>query len=168
MSDTCQKKIPLPLVLLDNIPTVLMYILGSLLILRISFIGGFIFAVYTISTFFWFWYLICPWCPLFGTRICPCGYGKISSLLTIRRTEGVFRKHFGKFILYVFPAWFVPFGLGVFSLILRWSLPYLVLLCVFSIDGFLIIPLVSRIRGCKDCPVRSECPWMSQQKKQSS
>jgi hypothetical protein len=129
--------------------------------MRFSLICGIAFCVYTLSTYVWFWYRICPWCHLFDTRACPCGYGKISARFTGAREQGDFRRHFSRNIIYLFPAWFVPLGLGIAGLILEWSLYYLILLSAFGIIGFLIVPFISKIATCKDCPSRSQCPWMA-------
>ncbi len=36
----------------------------------------------------------------------------------------------------------------------------LILAITFSIVGFLIIPLISKLVGCKNCEIKEECPWM--------
>lgn len=80
LSTPCHsKKITLWLVLLDNIPSIFLFILGFLIINLFSATGAIIFAVYVLISVIWFWARICPYWHHFGTHCCPCGYGAISS-----------------------------------------------------------------------------------------
>ena len=36
----------------------------------------------------------------------------------------------------------------------------LILLIVFVVDAFVVLPLVSRLYGCGHCPQKADCPWM--------
>jgi hypothetical protein len=38
---------------------------------------------------------------------------------------------------------------------------------IFSIIGFLIIPLISKFVGCKNCEIKDDCPWMTTNKHHS-
>jgi hypothetical protein len=161
------KKIALWLVLLDNIPTLLLFILGFLIIYQISIIGAIIFGVYTLFSVIWFWSKICPYCPHYGTKACPCGYGAISHLLFKRRDTNSFKKVFRRNILIVFPNWFVPLGIATYLLIARFTKEILILTIIFSIVGFILIPAISKLVGCKNCEIKEDCPWMNLSKKES-
>ena len=50
-----KKKIPLWLVLLDNLPTLLLTILGALLIYQITLIGAIGYVIYSLLSIVWFW-----------------------------------------------------------------------------------------------------------------
>lgn len=155
------RKIPLWLVLLDNIPTLFLFILGFLIISIISTAAAILFAVYSVASVVWFWARICPYCHHFETYACPCGYGIISSKFFSRRDSSLFKKVFKSNILIVFPNWFIPFFVGIYLLITQFSMKVLILMIIFSIIGFLIIPLISKFVGCKNCEIKDDCPWMT-------
>ena len=161
------KKIPLWLVLLDNIPTIFLFILGFLIINVISTFAAILFIIYAIFSVVWFWTRICPYCHHFGTYACPCGYGIVSSKLFSRKNSSSFRKIFRRNILIVFPNWFVPLAIGIFLLLKQYSVRILVLMIIFSITGFVIIPLISKLAGCKNCEIKEDCPWMTINKTRS-
>ena len=161
------KKIPLWLVLLDNIPTVFLFILGFLIINVISTLAAILFIIYAIFSVVWFWARICPYCHHFGTYACPCGYGIISSGLFSRKNSTSFQKIFRRNILVVFPNWFVPLAVGIFLLIKQYSVRILVLMIIFSITGFVVIPLISKLAGCRNCEIKADCPWMTINKARS-
>jgi len=92
------KAVPLWLVLLDNLPTLALFLLGAVIIGFISYIWAVIFLGYALASVVVFRARICPYCHHYATRACPC--------------------------------------------------------------GFLLIPLVSGLVGCKNCTIREDCPWM--------
>jgi hypothetical protein len=154
------KKIPLWLVLLDNLPTLVLIILGTLIITKISVIGAIGFAGYSIFSIVWFWAKICPFCHHYGTYACPCGYGIISAKLFKKRNDKSFIKVFKRNLGVVFPLWFVPALTATYLLIYRYTGEVLVLTIAFSLVGFVIIPLISKFVGCKNCEIKEDCPWM--------
>lgn len=155
-----QKRIPLWLVLLDNLPTLLLIVIGGMIISKISVILAIGYVIYSIFSIVWFWAKICPFCHHYGTFACPCGYGIISSKFFDRRTDKSFKSVFRRNILIVFPNWFVPFFVGIYMLIFHFSGEILILTSIFSVIGFIIIPLISKYVGCKDCEIKEDCPWM--------
>jgi hypothetical protein len=158
------RRIPLWLVLLDNIPTLLLFILGVLIIYPLSAIASIIFGVYTLFSVVWFWAKICPYCHHYGTFACPCGYGAISPRLFKRKDVKSFKRVFRRNILVVFPNWFVPFGVAIYLLVTSFSNYMLILTIVFSVTGFIIIPIISKQVGCKNCEIKDDCPWMTMNK----
>jgi hypothetical protein len=168
LSTPCHsRKIPLWLVLLDNIPTLFLFIIGFLIINQLSTLLAIIFAVYALLSVVWFWARICPYCHHFETHACPCGYGAISSKLFARKDSKAFKKVFKRNILIVFPNWFIPFGIAIYLLITDYSTQILILTIIFSVIGFIIIPLISRLVGCKNCEIKDDCPWMTINKQHS-
>ena len=100
---------------------------------------------------------------LYNSRKCPCGYGVISGKLRNRGDHSLFREKFRKHIPVIVPLWFIPSAAGVLYLISEYSHIMLVLLILFCIQAFLILPLYSKYHGCRDCPQKEECSWMKQQ-----
>ena len=157
----CGRVVPPHLVLLDNIPTLLLFILGYAIIARLSIAGALCFLAYALASVIWFLARICTYCRYYGTVSCPCGYGIISARLFGRKTGRSFRKAFRTNIIAQFPNWFVPPAVGAYALITDFSLQMLILVILFCIDGFLVIPLISKLVGCRNCETRADCPWMS-------
>jgi hypothetical protein len=46
-------------------------------------------------------------------------------------------------------------------LIIRYSAGILILMITFCLVGFVIIPAVSKLVGCKNCELKDDCPWMT-------
>ncbi|HUX58932.1 MAG TPA: hypothetical protein VMV47_08125 [Bacteroidales bacterium] len=161
MESPCNKKeIPLWLVLLDNIPTLILFILGAIIVYQVSTIGTVIFVAYSLFSVVFFWARICPYCYHYGTLACPCGYGVISAKLFKKRQDKSFIKVFKKNLVIVFPNWFIPFSIAIYLLITRYTNQTLILTIAFSLIGFVVIPLISKLVGCKNCEIKEDCPWM--------
>jgi hypothetical protein len=156
-----KRKIPLWLVLIDNIPTLILFALGIVIIYQLSVIGAIFFGIYTLFSIVWFWAKICPYCYHYNTLACPCGYGIISSRLFRKEDEKSFKKAFRNNIWIVFPNWFIPLAIAIYLLIIRYSAGILILMITFCLVGFVIIPAVSKLVGCKNCELKDDCPWMT-------
>ena len=157
----CQtKKIPLWLVLLDNVPTLSMFILGAMIISLLSVPGAIVYAAYAAFSIYWFWSKICVYCHHYDSRACPCGYGKVSAKLFDRKSDRSFVKVFKNNLGIVFPNWFVPTGVAAYLLYTQYSQYLLGLSIAFGIIAFAIIPLISKVVGCKSCDIKDDCPWM--------
>ena len=159
------KKIPLWLVLLDNIPTLLLFVLGFLIINQLSLISAIAFGIYALASVIWFWAKICPYCPHYDTLACPCGYGAISAKIFKRRDSKLFKKVFRRNIGIQFPNWFVPMAVAMFLISTRYSKGNLYLAISFTLIGFFIIPAISKLVGCRNCEIKEDCPWMADNKK---
>jgi hypothetical protein len=157
----CSRSIPLWLVLLDNIPTFGMYVLGTWILAYISGLWAVIYAAYSLSGIIWFWGRICPYCHHYGTKACPCGYGVLSAKLFKPKQGKSFRRVFRRNIIYLFPGWFIPPVVAGFLLWKEFSASLLVIAIIFSVVAFILIPVISKKVGCKDCEIREECPWMT-------
>jgi hypothetical protein len=159
--DSCERIVPLWLVLLDNIPTLILFVLGAILLGIIGWPLAIVLTIYNFASIILFWRLICPHCPHFSTRACPCGYGVLAARFFQRKEGGDFRRRFRKYIVIMFPAWFIPFGAGLYLLYSRYSSGILVIFAAFVVVGFILIPAISRFVGCKGCELKDQCPWMS-------
>ena len=155
------RRIPLWLVLLDNFPTLFLFILGFLIINHISTIGAIIFGTYALFSIVFFWAKICPYCHHYDTHACPCGYGAISPRLFKKRDSKSFKKVFKRNIWIVFPNWFIPLGIAVYLLSTRFTKEILSQTIIFILIGFIIIPIISKLVGCKNCEIKEDCPWMT-------
>jgi hypothetical protein len=159
------QKIPLWLVLLDNIPTILLFVLGFTITYQVSPALAFAFVIYALFSIGWFWAKICPYCHHYDTLACPCGYGVISSKIFKRRDSKQFKKVFRRNIVVQFPNWLIPFAIAIYLLITKYSTDILLLTISFSLIGFVIIPVISKQVGCKNCEIKEDCPWMAGSKK---
>ena len=155
------KKIPLWLVLLDNVPTLTLIALGVWIISGFSVIAAVVFGFYALFSVVWFWWKICPYCHHFDSLACPCGYGVISSRFFKRGRGKSFKKVFRRNIFIQFPNWFVPLGVAIYRLSTNYSTGLLILSIAFCLVGFVIIPSISKLVGCRNCEIKEDCPWMT-------
>jgi len=155
---------------LDNLPFVLMVVLGVGM-LRLSI---------TDSPAGWIWaglYVLagalgvlnvmlrlCPYCPSYGKRSCPCGYGVIAAKLHRAGDPKAFAGRFRGGILPLVPLWFIPPIAALVALFYVFSWVLAILLAAFLLVGFVIIPVLSHQHGCKQCPQREACPWAGRTK----
>ena len=167
-SDDCQpqKQYSSAQTLLNNIPYIAMTMLGSaILALGLAdsvwaWIASIGFLLYGAVGALWIMVFVCPYCRYWNTRACPCGYGIIAAKLRNRQAYDRFAEKFRKHIPVIVPLWFIPLLAGIYSLIRAFSWPLLVLLVLFAIDAFVILPMLSKKHGCADCPQKDTCPWM--------
>jgi hypothetical protein len=152
--------------LINNTAYIVMILLGAVILVAGygGSAGGWISAIaylaYGIAGAVWIMVFVCPYCRYFDTRSCPCGYGHISPMFRSKETVECFNEKFKKHIPVIVPLWFIPIVAGVVPMIRSFSLPLLVLLIIFAVNAFVILPLVSTKHGCKECPQKSTCPWM--------
>jgi hypothetical protein len=152
--------------LINNTAYIVMILLGAVILIMGygNSTGGWISAIaylaYGIAGSVWIMVFVCPYCRYFDTRSCPCGYGHIAPRFRAKGTVECFNEKFKKHIPVIVPLWFIPIIAGVFPLIRNFSLSLLILLIIFAVNAFVILPLVSTKHGCKECPQKSTCPWM--------
>jgi hypothetical protein len=153
-------------VLLDNLPYIFMGIIGAainLAIFKISLLGitlSVLYLAYTIFGAICIMLFVCPYCQYFDTDFCPCGYGRISARFREKNPETMFSEKFKKHIPVIVPLWIIPLIEGVVYLFLGFNLTILILVIVFVINSYIILPLLARIYGCGHCPQKDDCPWM--------
>jgi len=152
--------------LINNTAYIIMILLGAVIVFTGygGSAGGWISAIaylaYGIAGAVWIMVFVCPYCRYFDTRACPCGYGHIAAKFCTKQTIECFDDKFKKHIPVIVPLWFIPVIAGVIPLIRNFSLPLLVMLIIFAVNAFIILPLVSTRHGCKECPQKTTCPWM--------
>lgn len=148
--------------LLNNVPGMLTYALGSVILYHVWIVFGILYLLCCIVGVVLFWRLICPFCPSYDKECCPCGYGKLSSRFFGKGNPSRFPVMFKTYIPIFSLLWVFPL-VGGFILLSRNPSPYVMLLLLsFFIVGFVLVPLFSRIHGCKDCTVKDACPWAGQ------
>jgi hypothetical protein len=160
--------------LVNNLPYIGMIVLGAAILIvgldesAWAWITAAAYATYGLAGTFWVILFICPYCSYWNTKSCPCGYGLIAAKLRERKPGNRFNEKFKKHIPVIVPLWFIPILAGLPLLILGFSWLLLVLLVVFALDAFVILPVFSRQHGCKSCPQKDSCPWMGRKSKPSS
>ena len=153
-------------VLVNNLPYIAMTVLGTAVFVACfadsawGLVAAGVYLMYGIAGALWIMIFVCPFCQYWGTRSCPCGYGILAAKLRERKALYRFGEKFKKHIPVIVPLWFLPLIAGISVVIRGFSWPILVLLILFALDAFLILPLVSTKHGCKACPQKDTCPWM--------
>ena len=118
------------------------------------------YVIYILAGTFWIIVFLCPYSERHGTMCCPCGYGRIAARLRQKADVGLFREKFKKHILVIVPLWFIPVIAGVVFAVLSFSWLMVILLVVFALVAFVILPLFSKRHSCTHCPQKESCPWM--------
>jgi hypothetical protein len=152
--------------LINNTPYIIMTLLGTIIFIEAfgNLVWGLTAAgayfIYGIAGAVWIMIFVCPYCRYWNTRSCPCGYGRIAAKFRSKSAVDCFSEKFKKHIPVIVPLWFIPILAGGLVLVGRFSWLLLVLLIIFALDAFVVLPLVSTRHGCKECPQRDTCPWM--------
>lgn len=155
--------------IINNVPYLAMIMLGTVIFVAIlgGSAWGFVYDIaaaayltYGLMGAFWIMIFVCPYCKYWNTKSCPCGYGRIAAKFRKKKPIERFSEKFKKHIPVIVPLWFIPVLVGVPLVIRSFSWTLLVLLVVFALEAFVILPLVSTKHGCKGCPQKDLCPWM--------
>ena len=153
-------------VVISNLPYAAMILLGSMIMLvgleysRWGYIAGGAYVVYGALGALWIICFLCPYCVSHGTRLCPCGYGILSARLRAKRDTALFTRKFKRHIAIIVPLWLVPVVVGSLLALNSFRWPIVILLGVFILDSFVLLPLISRSYGCNECPQKGVCPWI--------
>lgn len=157
--------------LINNIPYIAMMLFGAA-VFSVGFVGsnwGLILAAvylaYGAAGAFWIMIFVCPYCRYWKSRLCPCGYGRIAARFRRKSPVECFDEKFKRHIPVIVPLWFMPILAGLPIVIRSFSWMLLVLLVMFALDAFVVLPLVSIKHGCIECPQSGSCPWMNFRKK---
>ena len=151
--------------LLENVPYALMILLGVAALLLSLYPGratwgvGGGYLAYGLLGPLWIILFLCPHCPSFGKRSCPCGYGVLSARLRRPGDTSRFGAEFKRHIGVIVPLWLIPPIVAGVTLARGFSWPLAVVLGVFVLNSYVLLPLRSKLRGCKHCGQRAQCPW---------
>ena len=135
--------------LFNNLPYGLMIVLGTVVLLLglqpsvWAWPLSLLYLVYGIIGAVWIMIFVCPYCTYYDTRSCPCGYGWIAVKLRPRQADDCFADKFKKHIPVIVPLWILPPVVAVIALIRGFSVGYLLLLIVFAVEAFVVLPIVS-------------------------
>jgi hypothetical protein len=152
--------------IVNNLPYAAMTLLGGAI-----FVIGFanpvwgwvcasVYVIYSVAGAFWIMIFVCPYCERHSTMCCPCGYGRIAARLREKDDVSRFREKFKKHIPVIVPLWFIPFIAGVVFAVRSFSWLMVILLVVFALVAFVVLPLFSKRHSCGNCPQKESCPWM--------
>jgi membrane protein YdbS with pleckstrin-like domain len=152
--------------IVNNLPYAAMGLLGAaIFVIGISnpvwgWLCASAYVIYILVGTFWIIMFLCPYCERHGTMCCPCGYGRIAARLRQKADVSLFREKFKKHILVIVPLWFIPVIAGVVFAIRSFSWLMVILLVLFAVVSFVILPLFSKRHSCTNCPQKDSCPWM--------
>jgi len=151
----------------NNLPYAVMIALGTAIFLTgfensvWKWIVAGAYLAYGVIGVLWIIVFVCPYCRYWNTRACPCGYGHVAARLRGKKDYDRFKEKFRRHIPVIVPLWFIPILVGVPVIVRSFSWPSLILLVVFAVDAFVILPLFSTKHGCAGCPQKDICPWMA-------
>lgn len=152
--------------IIDNVPYLLMLALGAA-VLAVAlnappwrWVWASAYVAYGVIGAFWIMIFMCPYCHFYDTRLCPCGYGQIAARLRPRRDGDLFARQFRRHIPVIVPLWFIPPIVAGVVLMRSFSWTLLALVLLFVANSFIVLPLISRMYGCAECPQKQDCPWM--------
>jgi hypothetical protein len=150
-----------------NLPYIIMILLGGLTVMLSyeftvgSIAGALAYLVYGAAGALWIMVFVCPYCAHYGARSCPCGYGVMAARLVRKGERECFPQKFKRHIPVIVPLWIIPPAVGVIALVRAFTWPLFALVCLYALDAYVILPLVSKRDSCGGCPQREICPWTS-------
>lgn len=146
-------------IVVSNIPSMLTYILGTLIMFHLGILAGVLYIAFVIIQLVLFMRFVCIYCPTYDSIHCPSGYGRVAAKLFKKGDVRQFRGMFNRFIPFLSLVWVVPV-LGALVLIFTdFSYYHLGLLISFILVGYIILPLFHKHFECRDCPNKGNCPW---------
>ena len=143
-------------ILRENAWQLVMYALGITLC---AFWGWLLVLAYiflcVISNFL-FMKWVCPYCAHYGMGTCKAGFHLLSGGRLKPAPGRTFGEQFRGFVIVMVPGWLIPPVAGILFLVKDFSWLVLVIVTLFCISGFLILPKDSQ-RHCEECPM-TDCP----------
>ena len=150
---------------LSNTPYAAMILLGTAVLALAPFpwagVAAGAYVAYGLFGCLWIILSLCPYCPSYGRRSCPCGYGALAAKLRPQGDDSLFQQRFRKRIPPIVPLWILPVIIGGVAMVVAFSWLPALLMLAFVVDAFAVLPLLSKTHGCKHCPQREVCPWVN-------
>jgi hypothetical protein len=143
---------------LDSLPYILTGVLGAWVMLGIHWTLAALEMAAMVLGNLWIILKVCPSCSLHGSPACASGFGLASGKLTRRGDPDRFEEVFSHHMTAVMPMWFIPLAGVAYLLLTGQRVPWL-LLAVFLVVAFVVVPLKARYITCARCPKRGGCPW---------
>jgi len=150
---------------LDNAPYAVMVLLGAAIIalgrerFGSAWVGAGAYVAYGVLGPLWIIIFLCPYCRSYGKRSCPSGYGLISAKLRGKGDPALFARKFRRHIPVIVPLWIIPPIMGGVAIANSFSWPLAILVGAFVLEAWVLLPVLSKRRGCSNCPQREACPW---------
>ena len=154
-------------VFLSNVPYLVMLGLGAAIMAvgvrdpAWRWVAAGAYVAYGLAGALWIVVFVCPACPSYATRTCPCGYGLVASMLVKKADRALFARRFRRHVWVPIPLWFIPPAAAGWFAYGGAGRPVWALAGAFVLVAFVAIPAISRGHGCARCPQREDCPWMS-------
>lgn len=142
-------------------PMWLTFAMGAVIMALYRWWAAVAYVVYVAASLIWFMYFICRYCGTSKVGHCESVIGHWSMALFPKRgAPREFQRQFRRHIAVLFPDWFVPAVVGILLLILRpFSLSLLILVIVFCLVAFVVLPILSNRKSCATCTMKRVCPW---------
>ncbi|MFQ5910277.1 MAG: hypothetical protein ACE5IJ_06095 [Thermoplasmata archaeon] len=138
-----------PHFLADNTPTIITYVLGTVLLSFLSAYASAAYAIYCLVSTVFIWKYVCTHCQYFG-GVCQCGFSVVATRLFEKGDESKIKSRKQLLAALVFPCWVVPPLMGIYLLIVGFSWSLFWLLLTFIVIAFIITPYISWKVGCCD------------------
>jgi hypothetical protein len=137
-----------------------MFILGAIIFWGLGWYYSLIYLAFCGFSLLWFMRFICTHCGNARLGRCPSTVGATSARLFEKRAPQYFRRQFRLNVGILFPCWFAPPLAAIYRLVTGFTYQLLVLLVVFALVAFVILPLASSRRTCEDCVMKLQCAWV--------
>jgi hypothetical protein len=144
--------------LADNTRVVAMWVSGIILVGLLSWPLAAAYLGYCLLSTLLYMALICPYCVHYQGG-CPSGYHLLASRLFKPKESKSFAQQFRRYIVVMLPVWLIPLAVGVYLLITQPSWAAGVLMALFCLVGFVVLPYASKQVTCKKCKNAEYCPW---------
>ncbi|KAF0106430.1 MAG: hypothetical protein FD146_2601 [Anaerolineaceae bacterium] len=162
MSTLRPAKITIWYILRENALQLIMYVLGAALMGLAWWPLAILYLALAAATNIFYMYWVCPYCGHYALGACAAGFDLLSGRRFRARLGRTFRGQFRLGTVVVGLGWFLPPLAALVLLIVRFSWVILVLLAVFCVVAFWLLPEVSKKHcdGCEtvDCPRRPKEP----------
>jgi hypothetical protein len=146
--------------LADNSPYIATGVVGALICLQVHWALAVVEIIASVLGPLWIIVRVCPTCLLYDNPACSSGYGLVSARLMDKGDTERFGHVFSHNLYAVIPMWFLPLASGIYLYIIGENVPWL-LMIVFVVVAFVIVPMKARYVTCAKCPRSSTCPWGS-------
>jgi hypothetical protein len=148
--------------LADNSPYIATGILGALICYQVHWALAVLELLASFLGPLWIIVRTCPTCLLYGNPACSSGYGLISAKLVKKGDPEMFARVVTTHGTAVIAMWLMPVVAGAYLFATAdGSLELALLMIVFAVVAFAVVPLKARYITCAKCPRRSTCPWGS-------
>jgi len=141
----------------ENLPLLIIIFFGMLIVGKIWWVWGGIYLLFSITALLLYMKFVCLYCFCYKTQSCHDGYHIIAKRLFKPGKGKSFYRQFKRYVPVVYPIWFLPVPAAIYVLITQFSRLFFGYVIIFSIFGFIILPLMSK-NQCTRCKNGPNCP----------